>query len=152
MTCAHFLDRRDPQIYNLGTTFSLTSPIDVLLHNKNQRLLYTICAHAVIYNKKYMENALTREFMNGHTDFEMNRVFSKFTYTYPLAYQLFEDTENQKAETGLVRFVTNSIFKPLKLDIQVQPGFDRLKLTFDYISVAIFLVLLFFMRRRFLRK
>lgn len=147
-----FLERRDPEIYNLGTTFSLPSPIDVLLHNKNQRLLYTICAHAVIYNKKYMENALTREFMNGHTDFEMNRIFSKFTYTYPLAYQLFEDTENQKAETGLVRFVTNSVFKPLKLDTQVQPGFDRLKLIFDYLSVALFLLLLFYIKRKIVRK
>ena len=90
--------------------------------------------------------------MNGHTDFEMNRIFSKFTYTYPLAYQLFEDTENQKAETGLVRFVTNSVFKPLKLDTQVQPGFDRLKLIFDYLSVALFLLLLFYIKRKIVRK
>jgi hypothetical protein len=146
------LDQRDPQIYNLGTTFSLISPTDVLLHNKNQRLLYTTCAHAVIYNKTYMENALTRKFMLGHADLEHNRTWSKYTYTYPLAYQLFEDTENKKEGWGYVSNIADILFKPLKLDTQVQPGFDRLKLAFDYLSVASFLLLLFYIKRKILRK
>lgn len=148
-----FLDRRDPQIYNLGMTLSLISPTDVLLHNKNQRLLYTTCTHAVIYNKTYMENALTREFMLGHADFEMNRVWSKYTYTYPLAYQIFEDTENKKEGWGYIgKIVDILILKPLKLDTQVQPGFDRLKLAFDYLSVVLFLLLLFYIKRKIVRK
>lgn len=142
-----FLKKRDPQIYNLGTTLSLTSPLDILLHNKNQRLLYTTCAHAVIYNKTYMDNALTRDFMMGHTDFEMNRVWSKYTYTYPLAYQLLEETDNKREGWGYVSFIADMLFKPLKLDTQVQPGFDRLKMTFDYVSIILFLLLIFAIRR-----
>ena len=142
-----FLERRDPKIYNLGTTFSLISPIDILLHNKNQRLLYTTCAHAVIYNKTYMKAASTRNFILGHADLEMNRVWSKYTYTYPLAYQLFEDTENKKEGWGYVSFIADILFKPLKLDTQVQPGFDRLKMTFDYVSIILFLLLIFAIRR-----
>lgn len=142
-----FLKKRDPQIYNLGTTLSLTSPLDILLHKRNQRLLYTTCAHAVIYNKTYMKNALTREFMMSHTDFEMNRVWSKYTYTYPLAYQLLEETDNKREGWGYVAFIADILFKPLKLDTQVQPGFDRLKLTFDYVSIMLFLLLLFYIIR-----
>jgi hypothetical protein len=144
-----FLNERDPEIYNLGTTISIPSPIDVLLHNNHQRLLFTTCAHAVIYNKKYMENALTREFMLGHTDFEMNRIWSKYTYMYPLAYQKITETENAKEGWGDAYFLLNNImFKPLKLRTQVQPGFDRLKIVFDYISVVLFLIFLFYVIRK----
>jgi hypothetical protein len=144
-----FLNERDPEIYNLGTTISIPSPIDVLLHNNHQRLLFTTCAHAVIYNKKYMENALTREFMLGHTDFEMNRIWSKYTYMYPLAYQKITETENAKEGWGDSYFLLNNImFKPLKLHTQVQPGFDRLKIVFDYISVVLFLIFLFYVIRK----
>tara|TARA_B110000305_G_scaffold184979_1_gene205716 strand:- start:5763 stop:6476 length:714 start_codon:yes stop_codon:yes gene_type:complete len=144
-----FLNERDPEIYNLGTTISIPSPIDVLLHNNHQRLLFTTCAHAVIYNKKYMENALTREFMSGHTDFEMNRIWSKYTYMYPLAYQKITETENAKEGWGDAYFLlNNTMFKPLKLHTQVQPGFDRLKIVFDYISVVLFLIFLFYVIRK----
>lgn len=143
-----FLKKRDPQIYNLGTTLSLTSPLDILLHNKNQRLLYTTCAHAVIYNKKYMDSAIHRKFMLGHVDFEHNRTWSKYTYMYPLAYQIFTETENAKEGWGYVYFLLDKLlFKPLKLDEQVQPGFDRLKMTFDYVSIILFLLLIFTIRR-----
>ena len=143
-----FLKKRDPEIYNFGTTISLTSPIDILLHNKNQRLLYTTCTHAVIYNKTYMKNALTREFMAGHVDFEMNRTWSKYTYMYPLAYQKITETENAKEGWGSAYYLMKNIMiKPLKLDTQVQPGFDRLKLTFDYVSILLFLLLLFYIIR-----
>lgn len=143
-----FLERRDPKIYNLGTTLSLTSPFDVLLHNKNQRLLYTTCTHAVIYSRGYMESAVSRDFMLGHADFEHNRTWSKYTYTYPLAYQKFTETENAKEGWGDAYYLMNSIiFKPLKLDTQVQPGFDRLKMTFDYVSIILFLLLIFAIRR-----
>ena len=146
-----FLDRRDPQIYNLGTPISIPSPFDILFHERNQRLLYTTCTHAVIYNKKYMDNAIHRKFMLGHTDFEHNRIWSKYTYTYPLAYQLFEDTENKKEGWGYVSFIADILFKPLKLDTQVQPGFDRLKVVFDYISVVLFLIFLFYIIKKFVR-
>lgn len=146
-----FLDRRDPQIYNLGTPISITSPFDILFHERNQRLLYTTCTHAVIYNKKYMDNAIHRKFMLGHTDFEHNRTWSKYTYTYPLAYQIFEDTENKKEGWGYVSFIADILFKPLKLDTQVQPGFDRLKLACDYTSIILFLLLLFYIIKKFVR-
>tara|TARA_A100001234_G_scaffold100830_1_gene88728 strand:- start:7577 stop:8290 length:714 start_codon:yes stop_codon:yes gene_type:complete len=144
-----FLNERDPEIYNLGTTISIPSPIDVLLHNNHQRLLYTTCAHAMIYNKKYMDSAIHRKFMLGHVDFEHNRTWSKYTYTYPLAYQKCSETENAKEGWGDTYFLLNNImFKPLKLDTQVQPGFDRIKLVFDYISVFLFLIFLFYVIRK----
>ena len=143
-----FLERRDPKIYNLGTSISLTSPFDVLLHNKNQRLLYTTCAHAVIYSREYMESAVNRDYMLGHVDFEHNRTWSKYTYTYPLAYQKFTDTENKKEGWGYIgNFLDYILFKPMKLDTQVQPGFDRIKLICDYVSIVLFLLLLFYLIR-----
>ena len=142
-----FLNKRDPEIYNLGP-ISIQSPIDVLLHNNHQRLLYTTCAHAVIYNKKYMDSAIHRKFMSGHVDLEHNRTWSKYTYMYPLAYQKCTETENAKEGWGDAYFLLNNImFKPLKMDTQVQPGFDRLKMTFDYVSIILFLLLIFAIRR-----
>ena len=146
-----FLNKRDPEIYNLGP-ISIQSPIDVLLHNNHQRLLYTTCAHAVIYNKKYMDSAIHRKFMMGHVDFEHNRTWSKYTYMYPLAYQTFTETENAKEGWGYAYYLLNIImFKPLKMDTQVQPGFDRLKMTFDYVSIILFLLLLFYIIKKFVR-
>lgn len=142
-----FLNERDPEIYNLGP-ISIPSPIDVLLHNNHQRLLYTTCAHAVIYNKKYMDSAIHRKFMMGHVDFEHNRTWSKYTYMYPLAYQKFTETENAKEGWGEAYYILDKLmFKPLKMDTQVQPGFDRLKMTFDYVSIILFLLLIFAIRR-----
>lgn len=142
-----FLNERDPEIYNLGP-ISIPSPIDVLLHNNHQRLLYTTCAHAVIYNKKYMDSAIHRKFMLGHVDFEHNRTWSKYTYMYPLACQKFTETENAKEGWGEAYYILDKLmFKPLKMDTQVQPGFDRLKMIFDYVSIILFLLLIFAIRR-----
>jgi hypothetical protein len=143
-----FLIEKNPSIYSLGTTFSLSSPIDIVTQKKHHLLLYNSAAHAVLYNEDYMRYAIDTDFMLGHSDFETNRHTSKYTYHKPVAYQKVEETENAREGWGYVwPILNNLIVKPTGIDKQVQPGYDIMKTGNDIlvllcstlIIVAIFL-------------
>lgn len=143
-----FLIEKNPSIYSLGTTFSLSSPIDIVTQKKHHLLLYNSAAHAVVYNEDYMRYAIDADFMLGHSDFETNRHTSKYTYHKPVAYQKVEETENAREGWGYVwPILNNLIVKPTGIDKQVQPGYDIMKTGNDIlvlicstlIIVAIFL-------------
>lgn len=144
-----FLNRKNPDIYNLGTTLSLSSPIDILLHENHHLLLYNTCSHATIYSEKYMKHGLTHNFLLGHSDFETNRHMSKYTYKFPIAYQKIVETENAKEGWGYTWPVLNTLMvSPLRLHEKVQPGFDRLKMIFDYVSVLLCLLLIYYIIKK----
>ena len=138
-----FLLEKNPSIYNLGPTFSLSSPFDILSGNKHHFLLYNNAAHAMVYNEKYMRYMLNNEFLGGHVDLETNRHFSKYTYHVPLAYQLVEKTENATYGWGSVwPLVDTFLVKPSGIDKDVQPGYDVLKSMSDYVSFVLCLFLI----------
>lgn len=138
-----FLIEKNPKVYNLGPTISISSPIDILSKRKHHLLLYNNASHAMIYNEDYMHYALKANFMLGHADFETNRHISKYTYHEPIAYQLIEKTENASNGWGYGwPFVNTFIIKPTGIDKQVQPGYDVLKRNNDYLSILIFTILI----------
>lgn len=137
-----FLIEKNPKVYNLGPTISVSSPIDILGKRKHHLLLYNNASHAMIYNEEYMRHAIDANFMLGHADFETNRHMSKYTYHKPLAYQIVERTENAKEGWGYAwNFLDTFVVRPTGIDKQVQPGYDILKRNNDYLSLLIFVAL-----------
>lgn len=144
-----FLVHTNPSVYNLGSFLMLPNPIDVLRGSKHQLLLYNSSTHATVYNKKYMEWISKNDCLLGHVDFETNRHISKYTYTFPLAYQKVTETENAREGWGggvypLLNFM---IFKPNNLSYRVQPGYDNIKRWADGISVLILFTIVFLLLR-----
>jgi hypothetical protein len=134
-----FFIEKNPDIYNLGTTFGFPLPTDVIAGKTHQLLMYNSASHADVYNDKFMKYAMDHDFMMGHSDFETNRHLSKYTYKFPLAYQKIVETENAKEGWGSAYFLLdNLIVKPSGIDKQVQPGYDNIKKAYDYISVICF--------------
>ena len=135
-----FLSEKNPDIYNFGSTFAFPLATDVMTGKEHQLLMYNTASHAVVYSENYMKYAVDHNFMGGHSDFETNRHLSKYTYKFPLAYQKVTETENAKEGWGGAYFLLdNLIVKPTGIDTQVQPGYDKLKTTYDYISVICFI-------------
>lgn len=138
-----FFIQKDPQVYNFGSGFGLVNPLDVLLHNKHQLVLCMYLAHCVVYNQDYMQHA-AHTFKTHSPDIEFNRVFSKYVYHKPLAYQILEETENFKhGGWGIwAYFHKYFIFPIFPLNKSVQPGFDNVKLFCDYMSVILFMLII----------
>ena len=89
-----FFIEKNPDIYNLGTTFGFPLPTDVIAGKTHQLLMYNSASHADVYNEKFMKYAIDHNFMGGHSDFETNRHLSKYTYKFPLAYQKVVETDS----------------------------------------------------------
>ena len=145
-----FLLQENPKIYSLGTTFSLSSPFDILSQKKHHLLLYNTAAHAVVYNEEYMHYAINVDLLMGHADMEPNRHASKYTYHKPVAYQIIEKTENATEGWGFVWPLANIfLIQTSGVDKEVHPGYDILKRNNDYLSIMCCLGLILFIFLRF---
>jgi hypothetical protein len=144
-----FFIRKDPQVYNFGSGFSIVNPLDVLLHNKHQSVLYMYLAHCVVYNQDYMQYAAHNEFKTHSPDDEFNRVLSKYMYHKPLAYQILKETENFKdGSWGTWGYLHKYFIFPIfPMNRSVQPEFDNVKLVSDYMSVILFLLIILKIKR-----
>ena len=143
-----FILERNPDIYTLGTPICIPSPLDVIQGSNHQLLLYNTSAHAVIYGENFMAYNIKNTPMLGHIDFETNAHLSKYTYKKPIGYQKFVATDNALNGWGYVYHILDYlIFKPLQLDVRVQPGFDNGKRICDIGSVILFILLVLFVLR-----
>jgi hypothetical protein len=138
-----FLRDRDPDVYNLGTWMYLTPPWAPLIQ-KHHRMLAGALAHAMVYNKKYMETTL--QAMHLGSDIEPMFHFSAFTYYKPLAYQLLTETENRLEGYYGVPFISNFLRSVFKMDTTYQPGFDRMHKISQGVSIFIFILIVLFTR------
>jgi hypothetical protein len=132
-----FLIKRDPPVYSLGGFGMFVNPIDVLLHNRNQLSLLLGASHCIVYNRKHMEHAAYKKFITGHVDGELRHTFLKYTYHKPLAYQVFEDTENSLEWGSWKKLFEYTLYPLFPVNKSVQPGFDNSKIFFDYVMVFI---------------
>lgn len=141
-----FINNNDPKIYSLGTLFHLTFPWEPIVSN-HHRLIWGTCAHAMIYNLKYMIETCDIDFLGSGTDVEINRHWDKFVYYKPIAYQTFPDTENSRTGwiiPGLKSILDLLFFIPTGLTHKPQPGFDILTIIFQILSVLLFAVIFIF--------
>jgi hypothetical protein len=128
-------------IYLLGTLPILQMPYDI-----NTNIAYSVGTHAVIYTKSIREQMLTRTIMDIDEYHNINS--RKYIYYIPLCYQLFPDTENSANwgnDLGYLYKISvvstaKTLFKYLKLDTQIEPGYTL----FYKFSKIIFWILLLF--------
>jgi hypothetical protein len=138
-----FLSQRDPPVYSLGGFPMFVNPLDVLFHTRNQLSLTLGASHCIVYNREHMEHAAYKKFTTGHVDAELRQTFFKYTYHKPLAYQVFEDTENSLEWIFLKKLFENTTYRLFPVNKSVQPGFDNSKIFFDYCMVALCIILFF---------
>ena len=140
--------------FNLG-------PIPLLFYpNINNNIYKSIAcytAHANIYNKNIINDIIDNNIRDvKHWDLYLNLYYSNYFYKNPLCYQTFPITENQKnwhldfnnifLDTMckfVIKLLTNLI-KYLKLDKQVQPGYDNMYKIFFIINYFLFSFLILF--------
>jgi hypothetical protein len=131
----NFLVNKNPNVYSLGAFLPVVNP---LTFSNHQRLLLNSGSHAIIYNDEYMRWLMNNDCILGHTDFETNRHWSKFTYKLPLAYQKMTRTENVENGWKIPFQILNTlIFTPAGIDRQVQPGYDLIKKWSDILVVLL---------------
>ena len=142
----------DNYVYYLGCA----SLIQFSTFGNHDRVFSSVGTHSVIYPKTFIKYTLTQyQFEILDYDEYMNKNlfnFSRFKYSNILCYQTFPNTENQTnwgsnyIEKLGVPILLNSILY-LKLDRQVQPGYDILNLVSKilfWIILITTIILIFF--------
>lgn len=108
-----FIKRKNPHVYNLGSIAHISYP-----GRKHPKAILYGMAHAVIYNKKYMQSFIKDAYKKNikHVDQYWNSTrFKKYSYKYPIVFQTWPETENMK-DWGWTWKITNKWLKYWKLD------------------------------------
>jgi hypothetical protein len=108
-----FVQKHDPDVYNLGPVPNITYYPPILTHNRS---LYFGTTHAIIYSHRYLQWVTERAALYPLTHIDQlfnNCNTSKYAYYIPLIGQVFEMTENRQYWTNIV---SETYFKLLQLD------------------------------------
>jgi len=133
----------DNFIYYLGAIVYLQT----CFAETHNRLFLSTGTHSCIYSKKCIDYFLDNVDKTLLQDWDIYTNFNcqRFKYYTQLCYQTFPDTENSKSwHRGsyvlmILVFIQRSLFKLLKLDTYVQPGFN----IFEIVSRILFWFILF---------
>jgi hypothetical protein len=118
--------------------------------NQENILMLSSGAHSIIYPKTFINyiNTINKKKINDW-DVYLNLNFKRYIYYKPLCYQLFPETENSKncinsfyITKPLLNILFN-IFKILKLDKQIDPGYTIMYNFSIYLFYIIVLIILF---------
>jgi hypothetical protein len=148
----NFIQLKNPDVYGLG---NISFPKINYIFNKSQKVIgnFLGCAHAMIYNKKYMFKYI--DFINNYKeqeklgiDFIPSQINNLEVYRYykPLIYQKFPETENQtngwKNQMGnFIAIISIFFIKLLRLDKNIEPGYTIFYI-FPYIIYFLLLLLI----------
>jgi len=117
--------------------------------NKENILLSCTGAHSIIYPKVFIKyiNKINKKNIEDW-DIYLNLNFKRYIYHKPLCYQLFPETENSKNWTNYFysSTITKALFKILKLDEQVEPGYTimyNFSIYLFHILILLFLFLIY---------
>ena len=154
-----FINKEDPTIYGLG---NLAIPTLPTLFSKHQKALGNLIyiSHAIIYNQKYMKNAILFK-ANNPKEYMIDQISShipnskNYRYYKPLIYQTFPVTENQVNSWQIMfpkplkKIGLNNLqkfIKTTKLDKTHEPGFKIIYILpyIFYTIIFIFVLLLLF--------
>jgi len=135
-------------LYSLGSVNFIQSDI----FTKHPNIIYSGATQSMVFSRVGRSQIL-REFLNNPcletplkvlSDFKGHDLWYNFavnhTYSYykPLCYQSFPDTENRAMWNN---YLTDVIFRLLKLDTRVQPGWDILYIIM-YVLNILFVILI----------
>jgi len=151
-----FFSRNTEKIfyYNLGPIPILFYP-NINIFNNTFRGIHCTSSHAIIYTKKIQIDIINRKNKNIiHWDTFLMKTYLNYFYKYPLCYQLFPITENQKYwysinQGSIFHTICNNtivnINKILELNKKSQPGFNivyNISFFFNYLILFILLIIL----------
>lgn len=140
--------------YNLGPIPLLFWP-NINIFNNTFKEIYCTSSHAIIYPKKIQYDIMTK--MNNniqHWDWFLMKTYKNYFYKYPLFYQTYSQTSNQKYwysnnHNSLFHKISNYII--ININILLQPGFNIIYISsfiFNYILFSILLIsFLLFVKR-----
>ena len=157
----NFINNKEFDIYSLGNTPLLLSPV---LLTKHPKLLFSSLAHSIILPKntrniliyKYKNDINWLKSSRGHIDWiYTTNNFNYHIYYKPLCYQTFPKTENMGTwdqDLNIIfKIITNissNILIPLlKLDKQSQPGFDIAYIFFYVLSITLYILIIYIIYR-----
>ena len=152
-----FLQKKNENFYfNLGPIPFIFYP--TIKNIYKSILCYT--SHANIYNKKIIDNIIYKNVRDiKHWDVFLTFNYNNYFYKYPLCYQTFPETDNQKnwhfeynnifLDKGYKFIIQIAInfFKILNLDIEPLPGYNNMYIfffTLNYILFTFFILFLLF--------
>jgi hypothetical protein len=131
-------------IYYLGC-IPYAQTVGLTNHN---RVFISGGTHAVMYSKKNREYIISKFKPEQIIDWDclqsMNSLYyNKYMYYQPLCYQLFPETENKKNWANLFGMINilKAIFKALKLDTQVEPGYSYMYIFSKGVFICLVLLL-----------
>jgi hypothetical protein len=140
------LNKKNKMYFNLGPIPLLFYP-NLNLQNNTYRGLFTACSQSIIYNKNIQLDLLKKYNDNTkHWDLFLEKNYINYFYKFPLCYQIFPETENQKHWLNdnifqyMIGKVTICIIKQLKLNLTPNPGYEKLYsilFIFNYIVLII---------------
>ena len=138
----NFMSSHTHFIYRLGCIPYVQVP-----YNLYTNIGLCSATHCVLYSKS-MRDKIKKDYKNIK-DWDMYLFFKSVNYIYyiPLCYQLFPETENQKywaIFNPILHFISKifiELFKLLKLDTQVEPGYSIMYLTSKIIPIIILLLI-----------
>jgi hypothetical protein len=116
-------------IYLLGCIPGILIPYNYY----NYVVVSSLGMHSVIYSPKIRKSILSKNQKNllDMDDIGNSYYYCKYLYYYPLCYQIFNETENQKTSWGgdsiINKYKIQLLIlhlKNLKLDIQPEPGYS----------------------------
>ena len=97
----------------------------------------------MIYSKLFINQTLVKKnnLINNWNNYT-NYNYQKYIYAYPLCTQLFNEKENNKNVTSLLKYFIVVLMKKLKLNKQSQPGFNSFYYYSKIFSILIFILIL----------
>jgi len=142
-------------VYYLGTLPFIKS----YNTSKHPHIFVSAGAHACIFSKRIKRKLLTNiKKQNDWDEYITKYPFNQYSYFIPLCYQLTPETENQKLWAEHVpiigpvyRNMLINIFKFLRLDKHVQPGYD-IFYKFSEIMFTIIIIVIFIIVFKLLKK
>jgi len=145
-------------IYYLGCLPFLMLPnITNLKHFYN---IVSVGTHSVIYSKKIRQNMMNnyKDILFKYKDWDTNAYCQKNKYVYYkcLCYQLVPETENSQywGNSNLIFKIEKYLFKKLKFDKQVEPGYSILygfsKSIIFILAIIIILIIISIKNKKFI--
>ena len=154
-----FIKNKDKTFYySLGTAPILFYP-NINIFNNTFRGIFCVYSHAIIYTKKIQLDIIERKNENIRSwDVFLTNTYLNYFYKYPLCYQTFPKTENQKYwcdnkskyYCAIENFIVLNFYKILGLDKRPQPGFNIMyaigfiKIYSIFLLFTLFLLFIFF--------
>ena len=127
--------------FNLGAVPFI---FNIIPNSNIYKGIYALTSHSIIYNKNILIKIMNDKNKKYHyMDHYIAINYSNYFYKFPLCYQTFPNTDNNKY-WGEFRFILNYFIKFLKINIDVELGWTNLYSFLFFINYLLFIIIILF--------